>query len=78
MQSGGLFTCGVREGGGELHCWGGVDRDGERLGDVPSGRFLDVSAGSQHACGVRDDGAVVCWGADHAGDTAVPEGLRLF
>ena len=33
----------------------------------PDGKFISVSAGSDHTCGVTTDGAVVCWGSDRYG-----------
>ena len=35
--------------------------------------FTSVSAGNFHACGVRDTGAVECWGRNDAGQTGAPE-----
>ena len=28
----------------------------------PTGTYVSVSAGASHACGVRTDGSVECWG----------------
>ena len=39
--------------------------------DPPAGVFVDVSAGRFRTCGVRDDGALVCWG-EAVGE--IPEG----
>ena len=39
--------------------------------DPPEGVFADVSAGRFRTCGVREDGALVCWG-ETVGE--VPEG----
>ena len=39
--------------------------------DPPAGVFVDVSAGRSRTCGVRDDGALVCWG-EAVGE--IPEG----
>ena len=36
--------------------------------------FSAVSAGVAHSCGVRTDGSVVCWGANHFGQASAPEG----
>ena len=33
-----------------------------------------MSAVDEHACAVRDDGAVVCWGLDHLGQASPPPG----
>ncbi|WP_419943806.1 S8 family serine peptidase [Candidatus Poriferisodalis sp.] len=54
------------------------------------GRFVEVAAGDRHVCGIRPDfrsmglaglqpaGAVVCWGDNSDGQTAVPDGLVGF
>ena len=41
-------------------------------GTPPGISFASVSAGGNHTCGVKTDGAVVCWGSneDRAGDFA--------
>ena len=36
--------------------------------------LISVSAGRLHSCGVRTDGAVVCWGANDDGQTDAPSG----
>ena len=41
---------------------------------LPVGRLFSISAGDLHACDVRMDGTVVCWGWDEFGD-ATPPGL---
>ena len=40
----------------------------------PSGRFIDVSRGYDHACGLRDDGRIQCWGAGDEGQATPPDG----
>ena len=41
--------------------------------DIPEGAFLDISAGVDHACGLRIDRSIVCWGGG-TGAIGVPEG----
>ena len=36
--------------------------------------FVSVSTGGAHTCGVRQDGAVACWGDDYAGKATPPQG----
>ena len=38
--------------------------------------FLEerLAAGMDHTCGIRDDGTVQCWGADHDGEATPPGG----
>ncbi len=43
-------------------------------GDVtpPSGEFASVSVGDAHACGIRQDGTVECWGPGFKDDRVAP------
>ena len=41
---------------------------------APAGTFRSLSAGIQHACGVRADGRVVCWGNDFYRQSSPPDG----
>ena len=41
---------------------------------LPWAGSSSVSAGGDHACGVRDDGSVVCWGWNFFGRFTPPEG----
>ncbi|WP_419847739.1 leucine-rich repeat domain-containing protein [Candidatus Poriferisocius sp.] len=62
--------------GGEVRCWGD-NAHGQT--DAPPGRFVQVSAGWRHTCGLRNTGRVVCWG-DHSagqGSTADLEEISL-
>ncbi len=43
---------------------------------MPDANHIDVSVGAEHACAVRDDGAVACWGANRGGSTVVPDDLE--
>lgn len=65
---------------GHLECWGsryfGQTGLGYQQGNswtnyegpIPiTGRFVDVTAGAHHSCGVRDDGVAWCWGDNSAG-----------
>ena len=46
-----------------------------RPGVSAFGLFTQVSAGYSHACGVRSDGSVVCWGSNREGQAEAPSGL---
>ena len=39
--------------------------------------FVSVSAGRYHTCGVRDTGAVACWGNDFDGESSPPAGTFI-
>lgn len=43
-----------------------------------SGDFQKIAVGSRHGCGLKDDGKVQCWGANHKGQTEVPTGVRFI
>ena len=77
-------SCGLRRDG-TVTCWGryGVDVRADvfysefttvAAGDVPDGRFSAIAAGLNHSCGLRNDGAVTCWGDNWYGQTDVPDG----
>ena len=40
-------------------------------------RFISVSAGDDHTCGVRETGSVACWGNDEDDQSTPPEGLFI-
>lgn len=42
--------------------------------DESASRFIAVSAGAGHACGLREGGEIVCWGSNWAGQTNAPGG----
>lgn len=54
------MRCGI-DADEKVHCW-----DGPNWGEVdiavPEGVFSDLSVGDSAACGLREDGALVCWG----------------
>ena len=73
--------------GGELVCWGGVER--RSLPDAPAGSFSMVSVaagpgsglgfGADYACGLRTSGEIACWAASFGqgsnfGQADPPEG----
>jgi Putative Ig domain/Regulator of chromosome condensation (RCC1) repeat len=86
VSAGGSHTCAIRTSD-HLTCWGD-DSDGV-VSDAPTGyhhwwhwhhhhhlpEFLAVSVGDAHACAIRDDGTLACWGDDSAGQLdGVPSG----
>lgn len=79
VAAGDRHTCVVREGG--VECWGDGGRGqcgpavtGIATAPVPvplPRAAAKVFAGRDRTCAVLDDGAVVCWGAQHASPTAI-------
>jgi alpha-tubulin suppressor-like RCC1 family protein len=83
------FTC-ARRGDRTVWCWGNGRRVGSgdlpdqpypqpaRTSDGPLDAVVQVAAGTTHACAVRDDHNVWCWGVDDTaqlGDGAMAEQL---
>ena len=52
----------------------GRGRGDEGQATPPDSRFISVSAGEFHTCGVRKDGSVVCWGDDQFGQASPAQG----
>ena len=88
VSVGARYTCGLRESGA-IECWGRdrsgvqqVDREGNvvkelyvyGLTDPPPGRFIAISTGDHNACGLRDTGAIECWGSNWYGEADAPAG----
>ncbi|PZQ49099.1 MAG: hypothetical protein DI551_00150 [Micavibrio aeruginosavorus] len=78
ITTGDDFSCGLQSNGA-ISCWG--SDTGGRLGNgavltadqtSPSslsgtGPWIQVSAGTEHACGIKADGTAWCWGVDTNG-----------
>lgn len=64
---GAFHHCGVLLDG-TLECFG------EQDGAVPSGPFVEVSAGVTHTCARRADGSVECWGRTGLSPISAPQG----
>ena len=59
VSAGESHTCAIRAGSGAIECWGSK-RDGRS--SPPTGRFSAVATGRRHGCGLRESGAIECWG----------------
>ena len=44
---------------------------------ISSGNYVQVSRGSDHACALRTDGSIDCWGADDVGQASPPSAGRF-
>jgi hypothetical protein len=65
------FTCAV-EHSGHVECWGNTQYQSKT---TPDGEFTEVGVGAYHACGLRDDKTIDCWGhEDGLEDTSPPNG----
>lgn len=66
--------------GFEVTCWGGEGSVGKPQGrprkKAGLGRVTQLAVGEYHACALRDDGTIACWGANLSGQLGVPRDLR--
>jgi alpha-tubulin suppressor-like RCC1 family protein len=79
VEAGHATLCAVAGGTdtGAVYCWrrqpwwgalAGLGSDGRVLNSGPGGDvYTSVSVGYDHACGVRDDDVVLCWGDNGSG-----------
>ena len=70
------YACAVFEIG-SIHCWPWPQYAWLVHPDLlkpPAGRFVAIRTGSEHACAVRSDGTLACWGSDHLGQSSPPSG----
>ena len=84
VSAGDDHTCAIRARSGAIECWGsnrfGLNHGGQT--DAPAGSFSAVAAGDAYTCGLRESGAIECWGRNGAPDapsgrfTAVSAGLN--
>ena len=85
ITAGKEFSCALRADS-TVSCWGGriayraPPEDDDRwpgfYPGIPTGQFLSISAynGGEHACGVRLDKSIACWGTNRAGVLEAPSG----
>ena len=50
-----------------------VETPGASTGTAPASGFTAVSAGDRHACAIRADKSLVCWGEDRQGQSSPPQ-----
>jgi len=70
VSVGANFACAVRAVDGGVVCWG--ENDYGKATAPTTGAYRQVSAGLNHACALRSDYYVVCWGQRDWGATAPP------
>ena len=54
-------------------CWGNTSLQGT----PPSDTFTQITLGAGHACGLRTDGQLICWGDNTYGQSTVPAGVSF-
>jgi len=72
------FACGVRTVDHEVSCWSSSGQEGLFLPPAPPGPFASVHVGRSHACGLRPDGSVSCWGNGLIDGNSSPSPLLTF
>jgi len=79
----GTVRCGLRGTPGHLYCWGASPSGDLGLGDtivqdtpaqVGNDTWRHIAAGARNMCGIRSDGALLCWGNDIFLTTALQYG----
>ncbi|CEG47012.1 Regulator of chromosome condensation 1/beta-lactamase-inhibitor protein II [Plasmopara halstedii] len=65
-----IYTQSYDDVGGRVVCWG-VNNGGQS--SPPAGKFIQVSSGRLHSCGIRIDETVECWGS--GAPVVKPEGM---
>jgi hypothetical protein len=64
-------SCGVTTGN-SIRCWGFAD---DNANSPPEGEYAEVNVGVHHACGLRVDGAAVCWTVERGEDVPGADSL---
>ncbi|MCB9735353.1 MAG: hypothetical protein H6745_22425 [Deltaproteobacteria bacterium] len=75
IDAGDTATCGL-DAAGHPHCWGS---GGVMFGVPTTERFLSLSVGRGHACGIVEGAEEIrCWGDNGYGQARIGEGVGLF
>lgn len=59
---------------GSLRCWGVWPYTANQPCSPPDGVYRDIVAGKNHACGVKEDGRLTCWGPGENDNDEFPSG----
>ena len=82
IVAGGVSTCAV-DPAGDVYCWG--DNKSGQLGRSPDEldqsavplkipthlKFVSLTAGGTHVCGLATDSLAYCWGSNNAGQLGI-------
>ena len=68
------INCGIVRSNGQVQVWGyNGQEQGGLVSNTPSDTdFKEIAVGANHACALRNSGAIVCWGLDDFGQKSVP------
>ncbi len=75
ISAAGHYTLGLTQDG-RLVFWGTAPHGQDQLPE-PNGPFVQVVAGLTHAAAIRDNGTVVCWGSNVAGQCDAPDNVTF-
>ena len=64
-------ACAIRANDNAIECWG-KDTHSVGLTNAPAGNFIAVSVGLNHACAIREDRTIACWGSNKEGQSTPP------
>lgn len=73
VSLGAFQACGIRADTKGIFCWGDIRMEPYQqpngiIALAPTtGKFKDISLSNWHACAIREDDALVCWGDEKAG-----------
>jgi len=70
ISAAGSFTCGLKEKDRRVACW--ENYSGQPWGHPGDDTYIHVSTGRDHACGLKDNGSLFCWGDDNRYHTILP------
>ena len=80
LVAGAGFAC-LLTSSGEPVCWAlseGFALPGGPVASLPDGPFATITAGLAHACGLRPDGQITCWGEGLSGELDAPPGTYVL
>lgn len=73
VTSGEDFTCGIKSADGAAHCWG-WNQYGQVNDVTTEVGMKHISAGTKHACGIKSDKSIACWGLNADNQATPPSG----
>lgn len=67
------YRCGIRLSGVATCWWSSVSHVGVKIDRIPSDmKFVDISTGKSHACGLLENGSISCWGDNRSSQSNHP------
>ena len=63
---------------GEVICWGQDLNPSVLYDSIPEGPFAHVEVGYRHACALRENGALSCWGSQSYASSQPANGITFL